>query len=144
MRVGRRGANRQEIIKACKIARIHDFIMSLPQDYETRVGEDGTFLSGGQRQRLAIARAFLKDSPILILDEMISNVDTINESLIQDAITDLTKNRTILVIAHHLKSIQIADQILVFKRGVLVEQGRHDELLKACGYYSSLWMNLKK
>lgn len=93
--------------------------MSLPKGYETDIGENGSLLSGGQRQRISIARAFLKDAPILILDEMTSNVDPVNESLIQDAITELAKNRTVIVIAHHLSTIQKADQILVFQKAVL-------------------------
>ncbi|UTC66824.1 MULTISPECIES: ABC transporter ATP-binding protein [unclassified Treponema] len=139
IRVGKKGASKEEIIEACKKARIHDFIMSLPDNYATDIGENGGLLSGGQRQRISIARAFLKDAPILILDEMTSNVDPVNESLIQEAITELSKNRTVLVIAHHLKTIQKADQILVFRKGSLVEKGKHDELLKNGTYYKRLW-----
>lgn len=139
IRVGKKGATKEEIIKAAKKARIHDFIMSLPEGYETDIGENGGILSGGQRQRISIARAFLKDAPILILDEMTSNVDPVNESLIQDAITELAKNRTVLVVAHHLKIIQKADQILVFQKGNLLEKGKHGELLDKNGYYTKLW-----
>ena len=139
IRVGKKGATKEEIIKAAKKARIHDFIMSLPKGYETDIGENGGILSGGQRQRISIARAFLKDAPILILDEMTSNVDPVNESLIQDAITELAKNRTVLVVAHHLKTIQKADQILVFQKGNLLEKGKHGELLEKNGYYTKLW-----
>lgn len=139
IRVGKKGATKEEIIKAAKKARIHDFIMSLPKGYETDIGENGGILSGGQRQRISIARAFLKDAPILILDEMTSNVDPVNESLIQDAITELAKNRTVLVVAHHLKTIQKADQILVFQKGNLLEKGKHGELLDKSGYYTKLW-----
>lgn len=139
IRVGKKGATKEEIIEAAKKARIHDFIMSLPKGYETDIGENGGILSGGQRQRISIARAFLKDAPILILDEMTSNVDPINESLIQDAITELAKNRTVLVVAHHLKTIQKADQILVFQKGNLLEKGKHGELLEKDGYYTKLW-----
>ena len=139
IRVGKKGATKEEIIEAAKKARIHDFIMSLPKGYETDIGENGGILSGGQRQRISIARAFLKDAPILILDEMTSNVDPVNESLIQDAITELAKNRTVLVVAHHLKTIQKADQILVFQKGNLLENGKHGELLDKNGYYTKLW-----
>ena len=139
IRVGKKGATKKEIIEAAKKARIHDFIMSLPKAYETDIGENGGILSGGQRQRISIARAFLKDAPILILDEMTSNVDPVNESLIQDAITELAKNRTVLVVAHHLKTIQKADQILVFQKGNLLEKGKHGELLEKDGYYTKLW-----
>ena len=139
IRVGKKGATKEEITLAAKKARIHDFIMSLPKGYETDIGENGGILSGGQRQRISIARAFLKDAPILILDEMTSNVDPVNESLIQDAITELAKNRTVLVVAHHLKTIQKADQILVFQKGNLLEKGKHGELLEKDGYYTKLW-----
>ena len=139
LRVGKKDANKEEIIEACKKSKIHDFIMSLPEQYETHIGENGGLLSGGQRQRISIARAFLKNAPILILDEMTSNVDPINESLIQEAITELAKNRTVLVIAHHLKTIQHADQILVFQKGKLLEKGKHQELLQKEGYYKKLW-----
>lgn len=139
IRVGKKGATKEEVIEAAKKARIHDFIMSLPNAYETDIGENGGILSGGQRQRISIARAFLKDAPILILDEMTSNVDPVNESLIQDAITELAKNRTVLVIAHHLRTIQKADQILVFQKGNLLEKGKHSELLLKDGYYKKLW-----
>ena len=139
IRVGKKGATKEKIIEAAKKARIHDFIMSLPKGYETDIGENGGILSGGQRQRISIARAFLKDAPILILDEMTSNVDPVNESLIQDAITELAKNRTVLVVAHHLKTIQKADQILVFQKGNLLEKGKHGELLEKDGYYTKLW-----
>ena len=139
IRVGKKRATKEEIIEAAKKARIHDFIMSLPKGYETDIGENGGILSGGQRQRISIARAFLKDAPILILDEMTSNVDPVNESLIQDAITELAKNRTVLVVAHHLKTIQKADQILVFQKGNLLEKGKHGELLEKDGYYTKLW-----
>ena len=139
IKVGKKGATKEEIMEAAKKARIHDFIMSLPKAYETDIGENGGLLSGGQRQRISIARAFLKDAPILILDEMTSNVDPVNESLIQDAITELAKNRTVLVVAHHLKTIQKADQILVFQKGNLLEKGKHGELLEKDGYYTKLW-----
>ncbi|MBM6549131.1 MULTISPECIES: ABC transporter ATP-binding protein [Streptococcus] len=139
IKVGKKRATKEEIIEAAKKARIHDFIMSLPKGYETDIGENGGILSGGQRQRISIARAFLKDAPILILDEMTSNVDPVNESLIQDAITELAKNRTVLVVAHHLKTIQKADQILVFQKGNLLEKGKHGELLEKDGYYTKLW-----
>ena len=139
IRVGKKGATSDEVVDACKKARIHDFIMSLSNGYQTKIGENGCFLSGGQRQRISIARAFLKDAPILILDEMTSNVDPINEILLQDAITELAKNKTVLVIAHHLKTITKVDQILFFKKGELLEKGTHEELLKKSGYYHKLF-----
>ncbi|WP_029410038.1 ABC transporter ATP-binding protein [Treponema pedis] len=139
IRVGKKGASEKEIIDACKKARIHDFIMTLPEGYKTHIGENGGLLSGGQRQRISIARAFLKNAPILILDEMTSNVDPVNESLIQDAVTELAKNRTVLVIAHRLKTIKNADNILVFKKGILTEKGTHAALIEKDGYYKTLW-----
>jgi len=139
IRVGKKGATKEEIVNAARKARIHDFIIGLPKGYETDIGENGGLLSGGQRQRISIARAFLKNAPILILDEMTSNVDPINESLIQDAITELAKDRTVLVVAHHLRTIQKADQILVFQKGNLLEKGKHRELLEKDGLYARLW-----
>ncbi len=139
IKVGKKGATKEEIMEAAKKARIHDYIMGLPEAYQSHIGENGGLLSGGQRQRISIARAFLKDSPILVLDEMTSNVDPVNESLIQDAITELSRNRTVLVIAHHLKTIKEAGQILVFKNGRLVEQGCHSVLMDNKAYYYKLW-----
>jgi ATP-binding cassette subfamily B protein len=139
IRIGNRNATRDEVIAASKKAMIHDFIMSLPQGYETPVGENGVGLSGGQRQRISIARAFLKDAPILILDEMTSNVDPVNEAKIQRAVSNLAKNRTVLVIAHHLRTIRTADSILVFDRGKIVQSGTHDKLVIQDGLYRTLW-----
>ena len=139
IRIGNQNASRDEVIKAAQKAMIHDFIMTLPQGYDTPIGENGVGLSGGQKQRLSIARAFLKDSPIVILDEVTSNVDPINEAKIQIAISNLSKDRTVLVIAHHLKTIRSADNILVFNEGALVQEGSHDRLVMADGLYSQLW-----
>lgn len=140
IRLGKAKATTEEVIAAAKKARIHDFIMTLPNGYQTVIGENGVGLSGGQKQRLSIARAFLKDAPILLLDEVTSNVDPVNEALIQEAISDLAKNRTVLVIAHHLSTIRSADQILVFRNGNIVQTGKHDVLLKDIdGYYHKLW-----
>lgn len=140
IRLGKAAATQEEIIAAAKRARIHDFIMSLPDGYQTMIGENGVGLSGGQRQRLSIARAFLKDAPILLLDEITSNVDPVNEALIQEAISELAKDRTVLVIAHHLSTIRSADQILVFQDGRIVQSGQHETLLSdSNGYYHKLW-----
>ena len=140
LRLGKANATMEEIIAAAQKARIHDFIMSLPDGYQTVLGENGAGLSGGQKQRLSIARAFLKDAPILLLDEITSNVDPVNEVLIQDAISELAKNRTVLVIAHHLNVIRNADQIMVFQNGQLVQAGQHEKLLSDQeGYYRKLW-----
>lgn len=140
IRLGKAAATQEEIITAAKKARIHDFIMSLPDGYQTMIGENGVGLSGGQKQRLSIARAFLKDAPILLLDEITSNVDPVNEALIQEAISELAKDRTVLVIAHHLSTIRSADQILVFQDGQIVQSGQHETLLSdSDGYYHKLW-----
>jgi ABC-type multidrug transport system, ATPase and permease components len=139
IRVGNKNASIEEIIEASKKARLHDFVMSLPDGYNTKVGEDASFLSGGQRQRISIARTFLKDSSILILDEITSNIDVINEELIQEAITELAKNKTVIIVAHRLKTIKNADNILVFKNGSLYESGKHEELMAKGGEYCRLY-----
>jgi ATP-binding cassette subfamily B protein len=139
IRFGKRDATREKVIEAAKRAQIHDFIAGLPDGYDTMVGESGVGLSGGQKQRVSIARAFLKDAPIVVLDEITSNVDPMNETKIQKAISELARNRTVLVIAHHLRTIQTADQILVFDKGELVEQGTHVLLAAKGGLYAQLW-----
>lgn len=140
IRLGKRNATADEVIAAAKKARIHDFIMTLPQGYQTVIGENGVGLSGGQRQRVSIARAFLKDAPILLLDEVTSNVDPVNETLIQEAISELAKDRTVLVVAHHLNTIRSADQIIVFRSGRIVQTGTHEKLIEdRDGYYYQLW-----
>ncbi len=139
IKIGNRHATRSQIISAAKKAMAHDFIMSLPKGYDTPVGENGVGLSGGQKQRISIARAFLKDSPIVILDEITSNVDPINEAKIQRAISNLAKNRTVLVVAHHLSTIRTADNIFVFNKGKIIQSGTHDTLLTQCGLYRELW-----
>jgi len=128
-----------EIIEAAKIGEAHDFIMQLPQGYDTIVGERGQKLSGGQRQRIAIARAVLKNPPILILDEATSAVDNETEAAIQRSLEKITVNRTTIAIAHRLSTVRNADCIYVMEHGHLVEQGRHEELLEQQGIYSSLW-----
>ncbi len=136
---GKLNASDQEIIKAAKIAEAHDFIMRLPQEYETIVGERGQKLSGGQRQRIAIARAVLKNPPILILDEATSAVDNETEAAIQRSLERITVNRTTVAIAHRLSTIRNADCIYVMEYGKLVESGTHEELLAKNGIYTSLW-----
>ena len=138
IKVGNRDATQEEVEKAARQAMIHDFIVSLPDGYETKIGENGLGLSGGQKQRLSIARAFLKDAPILLLDEITSNVDPINEYKIQQAMSALIRNRTVLVIAHHLQTIRNAHQIIVMEKGQLSEKGTHAELEAIGGMYCKL------
>ena len=135
---GKAGANLEEIIAAAKIANAHDFIMQLEKDYDTVIGERGSKLSGGQKQRMSIARALLKNPEILILDEATSALDSESEKLVQDAILNLTKNRTTLVIAHRLSTIQNADLILVLKEGKIIQSGTHMELIEEVGVYKTL------
>ena len=132
-------ATDEHVIEAAKIAEAHDFIMSLPKGYDTIVGERGQKLSGGQRQRVSIARAVLKDPPVLILDEATSSVDNETEALIQRSLEKIAVGRTTIVIAHRLSTIRNADRIFVLERGQLVEHGRHDELVSKDGIYARLW-----
>jgi subfamily B ATP-binding cassette protein MsbA len=138
IRVGKMDATQEEIETAAKKAFAHDFIMSLPDGYQTAVGERGDLLSGGQRQRIAIARAFLKDAPILILDEATSALDTESEAMVQQALAELVKGRTTLIIAHRFSTIRIADRILVFKNGRIVSDGTHEELEKSDPIYQAM------
>lgn len=135
---GKENATMDEIIQAAKIACAHDFIQNLPQGYDTVIGERGVKLSGGQKQRLAIARAVLKNAPILILDEATSSVDTETEKEIQEAINNLAGTRTILIIAHRLSTVKKADKIIVLKDGEIVEMGTHEELFAKKGLYYHL------
>ena len=139
IRLGRPGATQAQVEEAARAANIHDFIASLPQGYETGAGEWGGRLSGGQRQRISIARAILKDAPILLLDEPTSALDTESESLVQQALERFTAGRTSLVIAHRLSTIKDADRVLVIQDGELVEQGSHDELIARGGVYLDLY-----
>lgn len=132
-------ASDELIIEAAKIAEAHDFIMSLPNGYDTIVGERGQKLSGGQRQRISIARAVLKDPPVLILDEATSSVDNETEALIQRSLEKIAVGRTTIVIAHRLSTVRNADRIFVLERGQLIEQGKHDELVISGGIYAKLW-----
>ena len=139
IRYGQLNATDDEVIKAAKKAHAHEFIKSLPQGYDSLVGERGVKLSGGQRQRIAIARAVLKDAPILILDEATSQLDSVTENLIQKSLVDLMKNKTTIVVAHRLSTLLHMDRILVFNRGKIVEDGTHKSLLKLGGMYRILW-----
>lgn len=136
---GKYSATMDEIIKACKNANIHDFIMSLPKGYDTYVGERGIRLSGGERQRISIARAFLKDAPILLLDEPTSAIDVTNEEAIKEAISRISKGRTVIIIAHRLNTIINADKIIVFSGGEVSEFGTHEELINNDSDYAALY-----
>lgn len=131
-------ASREEVMEAAKKARCYDFIMQLPQGFDTVIGEGGASLSGGEQQRISIARCILKDAPIVILDEATASVDADNERAIQEAISELCRNKTLLVIAHRLKTIRDADQILVITDGQIREQGTHESLMAAGGIYARM------
>ena len=133
---GRDNVTEEEMIDAAKKARCHDFIMELPDGYDTVIGEGGGTLSGGQKQRVSIARAILKNSPIIILDESTASIDPENEHLIQGALTELSKGKTVIIIAHRLATIEAADQILVIDNGRVAEKGRHEELVRLGGKYA--------
>ena len=136
--MGRPSATREEVIEAAKKARCYDLILSLPEGFDTVIGEGGASLSGGEKQRISIARCILKDSPIVILDEATASVDADNERAIQEAISELCKNKTLLVIAHRLKTIKDADQILVVSEGKIIERGNHDKLMEEDGIYARM------
>ena len=139
IRIGKPDASEEEIVAAAKSAACHDFIMSLPDGYQTMVGEGGSTLSGGEKQRISIARAILSDAPIVFLDEATASLDPENEVLIQYAIDELVKNKTVLVIAHRLQSVMNADDIIVLDEGRIIEEGNHNTLLSKNGRYASLW-----
>ena len=132
-------ASEADVIHAAKMATAHEFIVNMPEGYQTNIGDRGGKLSGGQRQRISIARAVLKNPPILILDEATSALDTESERLVQDALTKLMKDRTTLVIAHRLSTIIHADQIIVMNKDEIVERGTHQELIEQGGYYKKLY-----
>ena len=137
IRFGKPEASMDEVIAAAKKAACHDFIMALPNGYDTVIGEGGATLSGGEKQRISIARAIMKDAPIIILDEATANVDPENERELTEAIENLTKQKTIIMIAHRLKTVRNADQIIVVDKGKIVQQGRHDELVRQEGIYKN-------
>ena len=138
IKFGKQNASHEEVVQAAKKARCHEFIESLPEGYNTIIGEGGASLSGGEKQRISIARAMLKDADIIIFDEATANIDPENEDKLKEAIESLTKNKTVIMIAHRLKTIRNADQILVLKDGEIVERGSHEELIKNNGLYSDL------
>ena len=139
IKIGKENATREEVIAAAKLAQCDEFIDRLPMGYDTIIGENGKTLSGGERQRLSIARAFLKDAPVILLDESTASIDPENETKIQEAIGKLIKDKTVLIIAHKLRSIVECDKIVVLKEGHLVEEGTHNELLRQSGLYHRLY-----
>lgn len=135
IRFGRPEATHEQVVEAAKRACCHGFILSLPNGYDTIIGEGGSTLSGGEKQRISIARAILKDAPIVILDEATSSVDPENEQALLTAIQELTKDKTLISIAHRLSTVRNADQIVVIDQGRIVQQGKHTDLLQKDGVY---------
>ena len=138
IKIADKNATREEVIEACKKASLHDFIMSLPNGYDTVIGENGELLSGGQRQRISIARALLKDANVILLDEATSFLDVENESKIQKALSELIKNKTVIIIAHRMRTIANADRIVVLDDGKIVEQGMPEELIADNGLFKKM------
>lgn len=139
IRIGKMDATKEEIENAAKRARCHDFITKLPQGYQTIVAEGGSTLSGGEKQRISIARALLKDASIILLDEATSSLDPENELAVQEAINELVVDKTVIIIAHRLKTVQHADQIIVLEAGEIIEKGNHEDLMRVDGPYRKLW-----
>jgi len=144
IRFGRPEASMDEVIEAAKKASCHDFIMSLPNGYDTVIGEGGASLSGGEKQRISIARAIMKNAPIIILDEATANVDPENEKELTQAIENLTREKTIIMIAHRLKTVRNADQIVVIDKGRIVQKGKHEQLMKEDGIYKNFVSGRRK
>jgi ATP-binding cassette, subfamily B, bacterial IrtB/YbtQ len=138
IRLGKKDASDKEVINAAKLAQCDEFVAKLPQGYDTLIGENGEKLSGGERQRISIARAMLKDAPIILLDEATASLDAENETKIQRALSTLIKNKTVLVIAHRMRTISGADQIIVIKDGEIAESGTPLELKEKQGIFSSM------
>ena len=139
IKIGNINASKEEIIEAAKRARCHEFIMEMSEGYDTVIGENGGTLSGGERQRISIARAILKNAPVILLDEATSSLDPENEVEIQTALSELVKEKTVVVIAHRLRTVVNADQILVLKDGKLEESGTHGKLMEKNGLYRQLY-----
>ncbi len=139
IRLGRKGATDEEVKAVAKIARCEEFIDKLPDGYDTLIGENGERLSGGERQRISIARALLKDAPIILLDESTASLDAENESKIQAGISELIKDKTVIIIAHRMRTVIDADNIVVIKDGVVAENGKSQDLIAAGGVFSKMY-----
>ena len=140
IRLGRKGAGDEEVMAAARAARCEEFILRLPEGYRTRIGENGSTLSGGERQRLSIARALLKDAPIILMDEATASLDVENETLVQEAISNLVKDKTVFIIAHRMRTVAGADHIVVIRDGCVAEQGSPEELMKREGIFHHMSM----
>ena len=138
IRLGRKGATDEEVLAAAKLANCEEFAEKLPDKWNTNIGENGCTLSGGERQRISIARAFLKDAPIILLDEATASLDVENETAIQEALSRLIKHKTVLIIAHRMRTVAGADKVVVLKDGIVAEQGRPDELYARNGLYAHM------
>ena len=138
IRIGKKDATDEEVIAAAKLAHCDEFVEKMPDQWNTMIGENGSELSGGQRQRISIARAFLKDAPIILMDEATASLDVDNESLIQESISKLIENKTVLVIAHRMRTVDGVDKIVVLKEGVVAEQGKPQELKQQKGIYKHM------
>ncbi len=144
IRIGRQTATDEEVIEAAKVAQIHDFVKSLPEGYNPVIGENGALLSGGERQRISIARAMLKDAPVILLDESTASIDAESESQFQQALSKLIKDKTVVVIAHRLRTVEKADKIVVLDSGRLMEEGSCEELIAKKGLFYHMWDIQKK
>ena len=138
IRLGRHGATDEEVIEAAKAANCDEFVEKLPNGYDTQIGENGAKLSGGERQRISIARALLKNAPIVLLDEATASLDVENETKVQGALSKLLQNKTVLVIAHRMRTVEAADKIVVLKDGMVAEQGKPEELMRQNGEFAKM------
>ena len=138
IRIGKKDATDEEVMAAAKLAHCDEFVNKLPNGWQTTIGENGSELSGGERQRVSIARAFLKDAPIILLDEATASLDVDNETLIQESLSKLIQNKTVMIIAHRMRTVANADKIVVLKDGKVAEQGKPGELAKTGGIYSNM------